>query len=586
MTLKPVVLRCAVKRLFAMSPGAVTAVSSSCQTNVILAALTGTLLPGDRSESSVCLQLHWMAAVYNHALVAVVVLNNGNSIYQTHTMNNHPITLYGKALTTQSLQAIASGAPVALCREGIAVMHAARAVIEAATGSGQPIYGVTTGLGPKVVDTMPDSAVDTFSVATIRGRAHAVGNPLPAAQVRAGMAVRANTLLSGAAGARAALAEHIVTCLNHNLTPAIPETGTIGVADLGWGGALGSALIGEGHMLNDQSNVIDARLAMQEAGITPYAPQLREGLALVSHSSITAGMTALGWCELKTVYDAAQTAAALSMEGFRANVSALDERLLLLRPQAGQQTAATQLLALMAGSELLNKASARRLQDPLSIRNIAQVHGAVQATLNTLELAVHDEINGASDNPAVLYQDREVLSHGGYLPVYLNIALTSTLNAMVHLAALQVSRISKLLFARFTGLTNGLTDAGTDGAGLSPLMKTAEALYAEIAHLATPAPVYPGISADALEDVVTHTSIPAKSTFAIARKLRQLTAIEMIVAAQAIDARQITLAPALGTYYQSIRVASAHVSQDRPLGQDIDTLANDIEHGTFCTCNS
>jgi histidine ammonia-lyase len=501
-------------------------------------------------------------------------------------MGNQKITLNGRDLSAQAVQAIAAGTAVSLSADGLKVMNAARAVIEAATDAGTPIYGVTTGLGPKVVDTMPNDAVDTFSVATIRGRAHAVGRPLPATRVRAGMAVRANTLLCGAAGARVELAEHIVSCLNKQLTPAIPESGSIGVADLGWGGALGAALIGEGQMLDTNGAPIDAAIAMQRAGVTAFAPQLREGLALVSHSSITAGMTALGYHELQTAYHAAQTAAALTMEGFRANVSPLDARVLALRPQAGQQTAANQLLLLLSGSGLLNRQSARRLQDPLSIRNIVQVHGAVQATLDTLEPAVTDEINGASDNPAVLHHDGEILSHGGYLPVYLNIALTSALNAMVHLAALQVSRISKMLFARFTDLTNGLTDAGTDGAGLTPVMKTAEALYAEIAHLATPAPIYPGISADALEDVVTHTAIPVKATFSITQRLRQLSAIELLVAAQAIDARDIRPAATLDNFYHIIRTVSAHVAHDRPMGRDIDTLANHIDHGLFDACNN
>ncbi len=503
-------------------------------------------------------------------------------------MSNNPINLCGDNLNAETLTHIAYGKPVALSEQGLATMRKARTVIETATESRTPIYGVTTGLGPKVVETMPAESVDNFSVNTIRGRAHAVGRPLSRAVVRAGMAVRTNTLLTGAAGARPALAEHLAACLNHNLTPVIPESGSIGVADLGWGGALGCALIGEGQMLLADGSVVDADVALLNAGIKPFTPALREGLAIVSHSSITAGMAALGLCELSAVFSAVQTAAALSMEGFRANLSPLDHRVLALRPQAGQQQVATQIMSLLGNSRLRDAGAARRLQDPLSIRNIVQVHGAALATLQSLELAVSDEINGASDNPAVLYQDNEVLSHGGYLPVYINITLSSALHAIVHLASLQVSRISKLLFARFTELNNGLTSAAAEGAGLAPLMKTAEALFAEIAHHATPAPVYPGISADGLEDVVTHTAIPARAAFTVAEKLRQLTAIELIVAAQAIDMREIhdSLSSVLAANHNQIREVSALVKQDRPLGGEIDTLATQIAQGDFAPCNS
>ncbi|MEM7256548.1 MAG: aromatic amino acid ammonia-lyase [Pseudomonadota bacterium] len=451
--------------------------------------------------------------------------------------NTDTITLSGSDLTVQMVQSVANGARVTLAPEGLQVMQRARRVLEQAADKGQPIYGVTTGLGPKVVEALPQDAIDHFSVNTIRGRTHGVGNALPTAWVRAGMAVRVNTLLTGAAGVRPELAEHLALCLNRQFTPCIPQTGTIGVADLNWGGAFGSALLGEGLALTSEGRVIDAAEALATAGIAVLTPQRREGLALVSHSCFTAGISAVALCALQRSYTAAQLAAALSMEGFRANVAALDSRALAVRPQQGQQQAASQLRQHLQQSALLDPGAARRLQDPLSIRNIAQVHGSVQATLNTLSQAIADEINGASDNPAVLVDDNLVLSHGGYLPVYLCIALSSTLQAMVHLAALQVSRISKLLFERFSGLSNGLTTAGSDGAGLAPLMKTAESLYAEISHLATPAPVYPGLSADGLEDVVTHAAIPAQATLGISHRLNRLSAIEMLVALQAIDVR-------------------------------------------------
>lgn len=490
------------------------------------------------------------------------------------------VQLTGSHLTPQQLESIASGAQVTLSDEGLQVMACARDTIEKAAAKQQAIYGVTTGLGPKVVETLPQSAQHSFSLSTIRGRHHAVGNPLQATWVRAGMAARANTLLCGASGARPELAQHIARCLNKQVTPFIPQSGNIGVADLTWGGAFGSTMIGEGKVINADGTTGDAQAALQAANITKYAPALREGLALVSHSCFSGGISALASRALLQSYQSAQIAASLSMEGFRANTSPLDARVLAIHPQAGQHQAAQQLRQLLKGSTLLNKGSARRLQDPLSIRNIVQVHGSVQATLDILNQAVTDEINGASDNPAVLHQDNQILSHGGYLPVFLCITLTSTLQSFVHLAALQVARISKLLFKRFSDLENGLTTTGTEGAGLAPLMKTAESLYAEISHLASPAPIYPGLSADGLEDVVTHCAIPAKAAFAIAERQNQLTACEMLVALQSIDVRGIkhSISPALQKHYDLLRSAAPLVTQDRPLGGDIEAIATLITH--------
>ncbi len=494
-----------------------------------------------------------------------------------------PTLLHGSGLDPDIVNAIATGGAVQLCEEALKTMSTARLVVEAAIESRTPVYGVTTGLGPRVVDTMPDDSIDDFSLATIRGRAHAVGNPLPQHWVRAGMVVRLNTLLTGAAGARPELAQHLASCLNAGLTPVIPETGTIGVADLTWGGALGLGLIGEGDMHLPDGSVMQAKEALLAHDITPYKPKPREGLAIVSHSTITAGLTAVAWCEVQQAYEAAQTAAALSMEGFRANLSPLDARVLKVRPQSGQDDAAAGIRHRLEGSALFQAGEARRLQDPLSIRNVAQVHGCVKAMLDCTLDALTGELNGASDNPAVLIESKEILSHGGYLPVHLSVTLTALSQSLVHLAALQTARIGKMIVERFSGLTTGLTPVGAAGAGFGPLMKPAETLYAEIAHLATPPPIYPGFSADGLEDVVTHTAIPAKALFPIALRLRQLSALESIVAAQAIDLRELAnaLPVRLQGVHRDIRKVSIPMNSDRPLGNEIQALANLIKDGIF-----
>ena len=498
-------------------------------------------------------------------------------------MKPAPITLDGTNLSPADLSAVADGASIAINADALTHMAKARKLIDQAIAKRTPVYGVTTGLGPRVTQAMPTDSIDSFSLNTIRGRAHGVGAPLQPKWVRAGVAVRINTLLIGAAGTRPALAEHLCAVLNAGLTPVIPETGTIGVADLCWGGALGLAVIGEGKLFLPDGSIANAKQALASAGIAPFQPQPREGLALVSHSTLTAGMAALGWMELQQCFEATQTSAALSMEGFRANLSPLEERVLALRPQPGQAEAASGLRSRLHGSALFNPGEARRLQDPLSIRNIAQVHGAVQAMMDVSLNALTAEINGASDNPAVLVESSEILSNGGYLPPLISVTLSASSQAFVHLAALQVARTSKLLFKRFSELSDGLSFAGAEGAGLGPVMKTAESLFAEISHLSSPTPIYPGMSADGLEDVVTHASIPTKNLFAIAKRLRQLAAIEAIVAAQAIDLRKLSnpIAQALLPIYDTIRSVSAPLTVDRSLGAEIEELATQIEQGAF-----
>ena len=250
-----------------------------------------------------------------------------------------------------------------------------------------------------------------------------------------------------------------------------------------------------------RGEVLPATDALAGAGLAPFIPAPREGLALVSHSSPSAAIAALGVGALSSLYDSADTATALTLEGFRANLSAFDLDLLALRPQAGQVEASFRIMGLLNGSPLQQVGAARRLQDPLSIRNIPQVHGAFLAALKGAQEAVEAEINGASDNPGVLIDRGEIASHGGYLTPHLVISLGALAQATAQIAAVQAARIGKMLAGRFTELPNGLTSSGATGAGLGPLMKTVEALFAEISHAAMPAPIYPSFSADGLEDV-------------------------------------------------------------------------------------
>ncbi|MEM6661340.1 MAG: aromatic amino acid lyase [Pseudomonadota bacterium] len=491
------------------------------------------------------------------------------------------IELTGAGLTPDSLAQIASGAEVMLSADGLEDMRASHDILTTAQSEGQPIYGVTTGLGPLVGKGLSGDDQAEMSRLTIRGRAHAVGAPLDHRLVRAAMAVRANTLLTGASGASPDLPLAIVACLNAGLSPVIREAGSVGAGDLMWGGALGLGLIGEGEMDTPQGRRPSAD-ALQSAGLSPYLPGPRDGLAMAASSAPVAAIAALGLLRAEVVFESAQTAAALSLEAFRSNLSPLRFRVLALRPQPGQMAAAAGIAARLEGSPLHEKGAARRVQDPLSLRNIAQIHGAVVAALDVADQAVRDELNGASDNPVVLAKTGEVLSSGGFLTPHLAIVLGMLAQSFVHLAAAQVGRMAKLIHNRFSDLPDCLTEGQTGSAGVAPVMKSAEALFSEIVHLAQPAPVYPSAGADGVEDVVTHSAVPAKSLMTITGHLQRLIAIELLIAAQAVEMRGIQeIAPMMRSTLAAVRKVSPTVQDDRPLSDDIEALAEEVAKGTF-----
>ncbi|MEM7057454.1 MAG: aromatic amino acid lyase [Pseudomonadota bacterium] len=491
------------------------------------------------------------------------------------------IELNGEDLTPDHLVAIACGAEVTLCPLTLSRMPETHGQLQAAIQSQALMYGVTTGLGPRAVVGLSEEEQSDMSLKTIRGRAHSVGSPLPVGTVRAAMAVRANTLMKGAAGAHPALPVHYVKMLNAGLTPVVGETGSVGAADLMWGASIALGLIGEGEVDTPNGRSAAAE-ALAAAGLKPYRPGPREGLAMTSHSSMVAAISALSLSRAETVFETAQTAAALSLEGFRGNISPLRFRALALRPQPGQMAAAAGIAARLDESPLHEQGSARRVQDPLSLRNVAQIHGTVVAALDIVDTAVRDEINGASDNPVVLAKTGEVVSSGGYLTPHLTVALGMLAQAFVHMSAAQVARCSKLVNPRFTDLPLGLVQGDTASAGMAPVMKSAEALFSEIMQLAQPAPVYPGGGADGVEDVVTHSAVAAKAMGQIVDRLQRLSAIELMLGAQAVELRQdVDIAPAIRRTVDMIRGVVDRMADDRPMTEDIEALTKSVAQGDF-----
>src|SRR5262249_6079337 len=151
-----------------------------------------------------------------------------------------------------------------------------RRIVERHLDEGIPVYGLNTGLGARAGEMLPPEALAEFSLRTVRGRAQGLGAPLTAPEVRAVIAVRLNTLLSGAAGASPSLADYLVEVLNRNILPVMPRHGSIGAGDLVAMAALPHALIGEGEILvnGERKPAGDALVA---AGLTPLTLKPKEG---------------------------------------------------------------------------------------------------------------------------------------------------------------------------------------------------------------------------------------------------------------------------------------------------------------------
>lgn len=485
---------------------------------------------------------------------------------------------------------IADVVAVARNREQVELAPGARARVAAARdvvlrlAQGEvAVYGVNTALGANTGERLGAADLAGYQQRAIRARAVAVGEAYDRASVRAMMFARIAGLAVGGSGIAAAALDALVAMLNRGVHPVVPRHGSIGVADLPQLSHLALPLVGEGEA-EFEDRIVPGAEALRRAGLAAITLGPKDGLALVSANAATIGRAALVVADAVRLAATWRVAIALSLEGFRANLSPLDERVVTARPAPGQAEVAAQLRALLAGSALFSPGAARRVQDPLSFRVVAQVQGSAQTAIGRTEEQVGLELNSAAESPLVIAGDGVMLSNGNFhLPAFA-LAFDAAAIALAQATSLCAERVIRFMTPGFTDLPLQLTRHGPAHSGFATLQKTLVALWSEIRLRANPG------SLDFLpvsEGVEDHASLALGCVEKLAgmlERVRYVIAVEMLVAAQAIDLRGLDprrLGAGVRAAHERVRSVVAALDVDRPLGPDVDALARHIAAGDF-----
>ncbi len=484
------------------------------------------------------------------------------------------IQLTGHGLDLAAVEAVAvGGAKVSVTDDAREAILRGRAIVDRYIDQHIPVYGLNTGLGARVGETLPIEEIEAFSHHLVRGRVQSVGNPLTPHQVRAVMLARLNTLLTGAAGASPHVTDFLIDALNRSIIAAMPRSASIGAGDLVAMASLAHAFIGEGEMLVDGAS-LPASEVLNAASMEPLALAPKDGLVLCNVTSFSVGLASLAAIAARRALNGLQIAAALSFEGFRGNTTPIQSTVAEMRPHAGQVPAAAQLCHLLDGGLLLSEGAARRLQDPLSFRCVAQVNGSVMTQLQALEEALKIELNHSADNPVVLLAEDRLVSSGNFHMPHLALALDATARALAWSATDAVSRVQRMMSPDLSGLPPLLSSEQAGRAGFGPPLKTMEALRGDIVSLANPVPVMPSFNADGVEDSLTFAPLAAQKLADLVEKLNLIVAFELVAAAQAVDlAEPARIAPRLQNVHQAIRELCPFINEDRPLGRQVEAIA-------------
>jgi histidine ammonia-lyase len=501
-----------------------------------------------------------------------------------------PLALTGAHLTIGDVEAVARNGRTATLDPGARARVAeARATIEHLVGSGQVVYGVTTGFGALAgVRVAPEQARE-LQERMLRSHAAGVGEPLPREVVRAMLLLRANTLALGHSGCRPLLIDRLCDFLRLGLHPVVPGQGSVGASgDLAPLAHLALPIVGHG-MVELDGEVTAAADALARVGLEPLALEPKEGLALLNGTQMMSAIGALLLADAERLVRTASVAAAMSVEALLGTEVAFSAAYQLARPHPGQVQTAAELRRLLEGSTLqrAHHPSAHRIQDPYSLRCVPQVHGAVRDALGYLQGVLDIELNSATDNPLVFPGGGQapadalatgagtVISGGNFHGEPVALALDFATLALAELGAISERRVALLLdpalnggLPAFLGASSGLDS------GLMIVQYTAAALASESKVLAHPA------SADSIptsanqEDHVSMGSIAARHARRVLEHSQRIVAIELLCAAQALDLR-LDLMPGtspgagVAAAHARVREVIAHLGTDREPGPDL-----------------
>jgi histidine ammonia-lyase len=495
------------------------------------------------------------------------------------------LELYGDRLRLEDVERVARRdlVEVRLGAEARAAMAASRAVVERAVAEGRVVYGLTTGFGALAEVVVPPDRITELQENLIRSHAAGVGDPLPEAEVRAIMVLRANVLALGHSGIRAEVVQRILDLLNHGIHPVVPSRGSVGASgDLAPLSHIALALMGEGEVVVEGDRR-EASSALRAAGLEPVRLQAKEGLALNNGTQAMTGVGILALLAAERAVETAEVAGAMSLEAMKGTPDPFDEAIMRVRPQPGQVESASRLRSLLADSEIResHRDNDPRVQDAYSLRCMPQVHGAARQAMRYARQVLEVEANSATDNPLIFPDPAgsgadgggglgRIISGGNFHGQPVAQVLDLLAMACADLASISERRLARLVDPGLSGLPAFLTpDPGTNSGFMIPQI-VAASLVSELKQLASPASV-DSIPTDAnKEDHVSMGMTAARQARDAVQLLETVLALELLAAAQGLEfLRPLRPGRGVAAAYDRIRDRVAPLERDRVMGPDI-----------------
>ena len=479
-------------------------------------------------------------------------------------------------------------------------LEKSRKFLEDYIATGVPTYGVTTDFGDSCHNQISVEKAGELQRVICTYHGIGLGPKFDRETARAVVLARLNGNVKGGHSAiRPQLARMMVTLLNKDIIPVIPQLGSVGASgDLTPLSYLGAVIMGQREVYY-RGKIVPTMEAFKAEGIEPLPIEAKEGLAIMNGTSVMTAVASLAWKKAERLAKISDFLTAVTSEITRGKDTPFVAKVSEIKNHKGQCESAAYVYNIIKDSKrvwryedfLKNQiekldgkgfiAQTNKIQDRYSIRCAPQITGVYRDTLRFARDLITEELNSANDNPLVDLEAGRLYNTGNFYGGHICAACDYMRTALANIADLSDKQAEVIIDGKFNGLTENLipfTPADHPRAGLRLGFKAAQitisAIRGEVATYCFPVSLTSAPTEALNQDKVSMGTISARKWAEQIELVFLQFATHLLAAMQAVDlAGYDDFAPFTKKVHDEVRKMSAFVEDDRELDKEATAVA-------------
>lgn len=479
-------------------------------------------------------------------------------------------------------------------------LAASRKFLEDYIATGVPTYGVTTDFGDSCHNQISVEKAGELQRDICTYHGIGLGPNFDHETGRAVVLARLNGNVKGGHSAiRPELAKMMVTMLNKDIIPVIPQLGSVGASgDLTPLSYLAAAIMGERDVYY-KGKIVPAMEAFNAEGIKPLPIEAKEGLALMNGTSVMTAVASIAWKKAERLAKISDFLTAVTSEITKGKDTPFVAKVSEIKNHKGQCESAAYVYDIIKDSKRVFRyedflktqiekldgkgfiAQQNKIQDRYSIRCAPQINGVYRDTLRFARDLITEELNSANDNPLVDIEAGRLYNTGNFYGGHICAACDYMRTALANISDLSDKQAEVIIDGKFNGLTENLipyTPADHPRAGLRLGFKAAQitisAIRGEVMSYCFPISLTSQPTEALNQDKVSMGTISARKFNEQIELVYLQFATHLLAAMQAVDlAGKDDFAPFTKKIHSEVRRMSAFVEDDRTLDKEATAVA-------------